>query len=1118
MSSVANLLDALDRANGTCRNIVIFGRVRCAIKKDSIGGSVELSKGIFAILDAYAFKCLGTDYFSSNGSRDVKRTYFTKGSILIYIDSLDWVGQDVKVYGKSVGLGVNIKKQYSKKSNHDGVSAFVFDCVDSRSKIFRLLPSKLVKLGVVDKDTKGTVLEDFMVNISKDKTIDSSYPVDVQAILESIIPYTGEEDYEVLESSEAEGVLEERGKNEPVFVQEGLNEKIDVSQIKLDLVYHLDGAEESESYEDFRNEIQILSSARFSYSKELIKEVQAIYYHGTAIKSDPSELYAGIAKEIRTRFIERIAKFGSSYVGNSRVKGNTYVAELIELCSETSVISSSMDGVNENELRQSIEKLNTMVYGDPDVLYGDEEIGYIPLISNYMEFAYGVISVTTGISYDTLRNNLRFFEKQGISYELWSFALFRIPYLLGMLGCGLDLADCDLIYFTYTKELGRIDEDEQAEALNMNLRNKLEFLEGLKTASDVSSFITKGELRSVRAYNGRPEKYLTDNGLPVRKELAELLAELLNRDVIMNVRQRQKILDAKIEYSDEAIEEMENLGLVDRVESKGIYYLILASDLEKEFLIYDTLINKGKQPTYISDSTIDGIVEEFEESRGFKLEKLQRDAIHLCQYKAAVLSGCAGSGKTTTSDCMTEVLKTLEGYKIIYCTPTGKACRRLAEVIKAPVKTLHSQFGIGIGGDSYMSSVSRSPWTNDSRKIYICDEMAMVSTPLLYHVCRNLGENDLIYFLGDIKQLPPIGKGAPFKNLMKLLPCVELGVSKRAAEGSQVNYNTTLVNCMSDTVVQELYYDNKTFIRQECSDANIARTVRGVWENLMNGSLCGTKLEEDDIQVISPYNSDKYNFAVPKLNPVLQALLRQNDDLLFMFNNKSFYRNDRIIHINRNDYSMRRYYWDGGRSYEFHEVPTFGMVNGEMGKLIGIVSTDHIKFTGFNPEGIEPGEGIYENLDGDTVAQLLERYEEKKDSLRKDSSIRDESYCFIIAKVYDVDLQKDVYVLYRGKKYVNSGDVVVRGGDFINVDLAYALTTHKMQGSQSKAVVLPFGSTCNPRFVNRNMINTMITRSQGIVVMVGTITGMDSPVNQGRRISSVVETKDLLTLLTNGVV
>ena len=65
-------------------------------------------------------------------------------------------------------------------------------------------------------------------------------------------------------------------------------------------------------------------------------------------------------------------------------------------------------------------------------------------------------------------------------------------------------------------------------------------------------------------------------------------------------------------------------------------------------------------------------------------------------------------------------------------------------------------------------------------------------------------------------------------------------------------------------------------------------------------------------------------------------------------------------------------------------------------------------------------------------------------------------------------------------------------------------------------VILPFGTQCSPTFINRNMINTMITRSQEVVCMVGSVKGPDSPVTEGRKYTSKTDCKDILTVLKNG--
>ena len=73
-----------------------------------------------------------------------------------------------------------------------------------------------------------------------------------------------------------------------------------------------------------------------------------------------------------------------------------------------------------------------------------------------------------------------------------------------------------------------------------------------------------------------------------------------------------------------------------------------------------------------------------------------------------------------------------------------------------------------------------------------------------------------------------------------------------------------------------------------------------------------------------------------------------------------------------------------------------------------------------------------------------------------------------------------------------------------------------MQGSQSPVVICAFGSSCNPNFINRNMINTMFTRSQEVVCNVGSVEGVESPITKGRMRISPVRCNDALSILVEG--
>lgn len=1079
----ANVLSALSKqgANGYLDGLILYGKIRCAIERpDILGTSLETSDvGAFAILDVFAIKCLDKDYFGGN----FKSVYFTRGSVVIYIGSVDLVGELVKVSGAYAKYGVKLKQQWNHKTAYDGVTALAFRRVDDG---FKVVPNYIVKLGDKDPDLAMTPMIDFALKL-KYKNIEE-YP----ETLDSQVRFEGVSEYKVLST--------ENVKDEKDTYNEG--GKLDVSQIKMNLVYHLDAKEISEYLDPVKEDLENMSIARKEYTKEVFKQLKE------DIKNDDASIHK-ISRSIRDAFIDNVLTRYNKNIGDSLVKGKQYANTFISyLCERPFETEDDFKMPSQSELGKGAEELQNLVQISPEMLKGGTDIE-LPMLRDINNVAMIVISITTGITLDSLRSNyyscLRL--NNNLDFSSWFYSLLHTPYLNGMLGSSLGVGDCDKIYFSYTRYFTDVDYSEK----NGNLRGDMLYLKTLENADDKNTFVLKEEFRDMKAsYPGMETRFLKQNGFPCKKDYVEVLNAVCGRPVSLSDNEVVALENISW-YSEERTDSLIERGIVNSIDE----YLSLEKDIEKEVLIYETLIGKGHEMSGVTEEQVTKTIVQFEEEKGFTLEDLQKEGIKLCMRRAGVLSGCAGSGKTTTSDCLTAcVRKYLPKYEIVYATPTGKACRRLAEVVGGTVRTIHSQFGVGMYGEGYFSDIKKKfeDWNSPTHIVYMLDEMAMCNTDLLYEICRSLGREDMIFFLGDCKQLPPIGKGNPFYLLMKILPCVELGVSKRAAEGSQVNYNVTLVNCASDDVVQELYYDDKTFFCKECGDAEIPRTVVNVWKGFMEGTLTGEKFNEDDIQVISGYATQEKLFSSTSLNKPLQQYLRREDKLFFRHGDREFYKHERVIHSKLNSYGTQRYIEI--EENVFKSVVTLGIMNGEVGKLVGITRTDFARFEEFDEDDLETETELYGFLSNEEKKRLLEIREKYEDKIRDDASFRNENFYYVKVIVYDTDLKREVTILYPARGYKQDDILVLGGEDLGNLDYAYALTTHKMQGSQAKVIILPFGSTCNPNFINRNMINTMMSRSQLIVCNVGDVKGINSPITKGRRIPSPLETNDMLSLLS----
>lgn len=124
----------------------------------------------------------------------------------------------------------------------------------------------------------------------------------------------------------------------------------------------------------------------------------------------------------------------------------------------------------------------------------------------------------------------------------------------------------------------------------------------------------------------------------------------------------------------------------------------------------------------------------------------------LRKHRTAALTGAAGTGKTT----LIAKLLAATQQNVVLAAPTGKAARRLEEVLaerglQYPASTLHRLLG-----------------ENDEMPecdLLIVDEASMVDVFLLSRVQKALGQAQLL-LVGDINQLPPVGPGQPFKDLL----------------------------------------------------------------------------------------------------------------------------------------------------------------------------------------------------------------------------------------------------------------------------------------------------------------------------------------------------------------
>jgi len=145
--------------------------------------------------------------------------------------------------------------------------------------------------------------------------------------------------------------------------------------------------------------------------------------------------------------------------------------------------------------------------------------------------------------------------------------------------------------------------------------------------------------------------------------------------------------------------------------------------------------------------------------------------------RVSVITGRAGTGKTTVARALLDGIERVEGKSsMLLLAPTGKARIRLQEMAGRDAKTIHqvlSEQG-WLARDTY--AIRRDGGEQTGAATILIDEASMLPIDLLAGLFRAINFNQVrrLVFVGDPNQLPPIGPGRPFADLIGWLEAEDL--------------------------------------------------------------------------------------------------------------------------------------------------------------------------------------------------------------------------------------------------------------------------------------------------------------------------------------------------------
>ena len=262
------------------------------------------------------------------------------------------------------------------------------------------------------------------------------------------------------------------------------------------------------------------------------------------------------------------------------------------------------------------------------------------------------------------------------------------------------------------------------------------------------------------------------------------------------------------------------------------------------------------------------ILGDVEEKHRIAYAQQQKQAIaDAAECRLLLVTGGPGTGKTTV---MTGILDLFDamGLKTQLAAPTGRAAKRLSEVTGREASTIHrlleAQFDPETGAMSFLHDEDE-PLKLDAM---IVDEASMVDLQLMASLLRALPWDARLLLVGDPDQLPAVGAGNLFSDLIRsgVVKTVRLTEIFRQAQESLIVMNAHAINHGELPVLNATDRDF-FFLRRGRGEA----VVQTICE------LCATRLPKNmgiapaDIQVLSP--TRKHETGTKELNRALQAVL-----------------------------------------------------------------------------------------------------------------------------------------------------------------------------------------------------------------------------------------------------
>lgn len=425
--------------------------------------------------------------------------------------------------------------------------------------------------------------------------------------------------------------------------------------------------------------------------------------------------------------------------------------------------------------------------------------------------------------------------------------------------------------------------------------------------------------------------------------------------------------------------------------------------------------------TYVDYMDREGLSEDDDQAAALRMT--------LLDHALVIINGMAGTGKTTI---LNQVCRAFDraGVPVNLMAPTGKAATRISEKTHREASTIHRTVRMHMPAEAKKSTKKRRKTDNDTEKgigkikgVVIIDEASMMDAFLFLDLLRTCApERNRIILVGDTAQLDPVGKGRVFLDLIKSerIPTVTLNRVHRQGCGALLPNAIAIRNYNAEqtTAPHALMQSDTTFQMTLTGGRDtIDMTVEQCVKYLVN--------HRESVQVIAP-KRDTCSRLNAKLRDVYNPLSALNKD-------------DDTITVGSTTDTLTE--WRRGDS---------------------VICTSN----------------QYRDTPKDTLPADDDDDDDSADKNDNDPPTRKLLVCNgEQGTIIDIDhKEKRLIVKFPKIDHVHSFAALSVGNTKKCIDLSYAITVHKAQGSEFDRIVLCMPPDCAGMLTNK-LVYTAVTRA-----------------------------------------